>query len=325
MTTPTKPAEFTPEGLPPNTVSMLVPFWNKRAVQTPRITLVHTNGANGIATNQSSFNWATFKPEENTLPHYQVQLDGQAAKYIPTNRRGLDNATVSSISDAFRTLTAAQQAEILAHGQVRNWSIGIETSDLGYAPGKPGDESGFTEEQIETLAGILAYDSILWHIPLAYPETWFGTGTACHTEPFEYPFWTLFQGKSCPGGKKKLLMKSRVLPRAVEIKAAWGGGEDTGHIDHDNDHDHDEEDDMAMPELVGFFTCPAAGGTVCAVYRGGYKVHQDGSVLESAQALARLGGVDDVIKRIDDVAIWQALGPLLIPVAGLDVYGSKAA
>ena len=161
----------------------------------------------------------------------------------------------------FRTLTAAQQAEILAHGQVRNWSIGIETSDLGYAPGKPGDESGFTEEQIETLAGILAYDSILWDIPLAYPETWFGTGTACHTEPFEYPFWTLFQGKSCPGGKKKLLMKSRVLPRAVEIKAAWGGGEDTGHIDHDHDHDHDEEDDMAMPELVGFFTCPAAGGT----------------------------------------------------------------
>ena len=113
-------------------------------------------------------------------------------------------------------------------------------------------------------------------------------------------------------------MVSRVLPRAVEIKAAWGGGEGTGHAGHidDTDHDHDEEDDMATSELVGFFTCPAAGGTVCAVYRGGYKVHQDGSVLASAQALARLGGVDDAIKPINDVAIWQALGPLLIPSPG---------
>jgi hypothetical protein len=323
MATPTKPAEFTPEGLPPNTVSMLVPFWRDRAVQTPRITLVHTNGASGIATNQSSFNWATAKPEHNTLPHYQVQLDGQAAKYIPTDRRGLDNATVDPSSDEFATLTAAQQASILAHGQVRNWSIGIETSDLGYGPGKPGDESGFTEEQIETLAGILAYESILWGIPLAYPETWWGTGTACHTEPFDHPFWTLFH-KSCPGTKKKLLMVSRVLPRAVEIKAAWGGGEHIDDTDH-TDHHPEEESDMTKPELVGFFTCPAAGGAVCAVFRGGYKVHQDGPVLASAQALARLDGVDDAVKRIDDLAMWQALGPLLIPVAGLDAYGSRAA
>jgi N-acetylmuramoyl-L-alanine amidase len=320
--TPAKPGAFAPDGLPPNTVWMRVPFWQDRALQIPRITLVHTNGADLTATNQSSFNWATAKPEKNTLPHYQVQLDGQAAKYIPTDRRGLDNGTVAVDSDDFPNLTNAQQAEIVAHGQVRNWSIGIETSDLGYGPGKPGDDSGFTDEQIETLAGILAYESILWGIPLAYPETWWGTGTACHTENFEFPFWTLFRGKSCPGTKKKLLMVARVLPRAAEIKAAWTGGE---HTDIKTDTDSDEENDMPKPELVGFFNCPAAGGAVCAVYRGGYKVHQDGPVLAAAQALARLDGLDDAVHPIDDVSMWQALGPLLIPVAGLDTYGSKAA
>jgi N-acetylmuramoyl-L-alanine amidase len=227
--------EFTPEGLPPNTVSMLVPFWKNRAVQTPRLQLVHTNGASGVATNQSSYNWATAKPESNTLPHYQVQLDGRAAKYIPTDRRGLDNATVTPGSAAWSTLTQAQRDDINRYGQVRNWSIGIETSDLGYGVGKPGDLSGFTDAQIETIAGILAYDSIVWDIPLGYPETWHSPGTACHTEPFEYPFWTLFRGKSCPGSKKKELMRTRVIPRANEIKAAWTGQEDDDVTEQDKE------------------------------------------------------------------------------------------
>lgn len=217
------PTEFTPEGLPPNTRDMRATFWQKRAVQVPRIQLVHTNGASGIATNQSSKNWLEAAPQSNTCPHYQVQLDGQAAKYLPTDRRGLDNATVAPGTTAYAALTVDQKADILANGQVRNWSIGIETSDGGYGPGKPGDLSGFTEAQIETIAGILAYDSIVWDIPLDYPEQWHGHGTACHTENFEYPFWTLYKGKSCPGSKKKELMRSRVLPRARELRALWTG------------------------------------------------------------------------------------------------------
>lgn len=318
MSVPSKPATFTPEGLPPNTVSMLVPFWQNRAIQTPRLTLVHTNGASGIATNQSSYNWATAKPESNTLPHYQVQLDGRAAKYIPTNRRGLDNATVTAGSAAWSLLTQAQRNDINAHGQVRNWSIGIETSDLGYGAGKMGDLSGFTEPQIETLAGILAYDSILWNIPLAYPDTWWGTGTACHTEPFEYPYWTLYRGKTCPGSLKKILMRTRVLPRANEIRAAWMGGP---VIPTPPDPD---EEEVFMHEYWGY----EPQDLICAVYPNlGYKVAiaDPGTLAKhKAQTLGHNPGadvVDHVTANVDD---WRAFGPLLSPVAGYDEYGIRA-
>lgn len=325
---PPRPASFTPDGLPPRTVSMRVPFWQNRAVQTPRLQLVHTNGASGVATNQSSYNWATNKPEVNTLPHYQVQLDGQAAKYIPTDRRGLDNATVTSSSADWLKLTSAQRADITAHGQVRNWSIGIETSDLGYGAGKPGDLSGFTEAQIETLAGILAYDSIVWNIPLAYPDTWHAAGTACHTEPFEYPYWTLFRGKSCPGSRKKGLMRSRVLPRAAEIRAAWTGvtaPPPTDPITNPNPGDDD------MKFRAYYLLEPGPG--IFAAYQSpgcvGVKVQMRN--LESWVAhCQRL--MDDGVQGLDvaefglvhthDPIGFAALGPILGDTpAGLDTFG----
>lgn len=318
--TPPRPALITPEGLPPNTVSMLVPFWRDRSIITPRLLLVHTNGANGIATNQSSYNWATNKPGTNTLPHYQVQRDGRAAKYIPSNRKGLDNATVTASSADWPKLTQAQRSEILAHGQVRDWSLGIETSDDGYGTGRLGDLSGFTDPQVETLAGIIAYESILWGFPLEYPATWWGTGAACHTEPFEYPFWTLFRGKTCPGSLKKQQMRQLVLPRARQILADWSPP-------------HPIEPPTNLPStadtgdeaMLGIYKGPT-GDALFELFPNGDKIWivppPDG-MWAGAEALCRLNGKSAEVQVIDNISVWSALGVIKGPVPpGYDVYGN---
>jgi hypothetical protein len=217
---PPRPAVFSPDSAPNGVAIDFVSFYTQRQMQTPRITLVHTNGASGPATIASAKRWAEAAPNSNTLPHYQVQLDGKAAKFCPTDRRGLDNASASPDDTS---LTAAQRLDLKTHGQVRNWSIGIETSDHGWPV--PGGTVGFEPKQGETLATILAYESVVWDIPLEYPTSWWGTGTACHTEPFTYPYWTLFRGKACPGDAKKRDMREWILPRALQILTAWMGGD----------------------------------------------------------------------------------------------------
>jgi len=58
-------------------------------------------------------------------------------------------------------------------------------------------------------------------VPLEYPATWDGSGTACHTEPFGFDKWTNSSGKPCPGERKKFQVRDTILPRAAEIVAAW--------------------------------------------------------------------------------------------------------
>jgi len=196
-------------------------WWQTRPTITPRLQLVHTNGATREGSIEAAINWANSGPYTRTHAHYQVDRD-RAAKLIPTDRRGIGNATRPS----------AQQD----HGNVSDWSIVIETADPGYPT--PGEDVGFVGTQAETVATILAYESVVWNIPLEYPTEWFGPGTGCHTEPFGFPHWTLFDGKVCPGRSKKQEMRDLVLPRAREIVAAWTtppstippGAEDMAHF-----------------------------------------------------------------------------------------------
>ncbi len=210
---PTRPTEFHPEKAPPGVELSYVTFWRDRPLMPakPRLQLVHTNGASREGSIESSKNWAHAKPNSNTCPHYQVDRtrDGRAraAKLLPTNRRGIGNATVTEHEGS--------------HGDVSWWSIVIETADTGYLADP--NISAFDAGQAEMVAQILAYESILHGIPLSYPSAWHSAGTACHTEPFTYPYWTLFNGKICPGSKKKAQMRDLILPRAVVIAAEWTG------------------------------------------------------------------------------------------------------
>lgn len=210
---PPRPATFTPEGAPPGVAVNFEalrgadgrPWYLGRQTITPRLTLVHTNAASGESSLQASINWGN-AASANTKPHYHVNAP-QPTKVVPTNRRAIANATVDAYQDG--------------HGDVAEWSIAIETADAGFGTGKPGEAGGFLYDHAEIVARILAYESIVWNIPLSYPTEWFGTGTACHTEPFEYPHWTLYRGKTCPGREKKRQIRDEILPRAREIRAAW--------------------------------------------------------------------------------------------------------
>ncbi|MBA3403982.1 MAG: N-acetylmuramoyl-L-alanine amidase [Gemmatimonadaceae bacterium] len=195
MPTPPKPDRFHPEIPPPGFEKKLISFWQDRPIITPRMQLVHTNGASREGNIQSSFNWANQPGSGHTIPHCQIDRDGRGAMMLPSNRRGIANYKAAGFSIAF------------------------ETADTGYLDDP--SISAFTDKQAESVAVALAYYSWGHKIPLVYPSAWDGTGSACHTEPFAYPYWTNSNGKICPGLKKKAQMRSLILPRAREILGAW--------------------------------------------------------------------------------------------------------
>lgn len=198
---------FTPDGAPEGVEVKFVPFTSQRPIIHPRSLFVHTNAASGEGSIEASWNWALAKPNSNTLPHYQVDRSGRARKMLPSNRKGIGNGTV----DAYQG----------THGDLSTFSLVVETADLGYGTGKPGDLNEFTPAQGETVARIIAYESIVWRFPIQYPTEWFGAGVAAHTEPFTYPYTTLYKGKTCPGSVKKRQLREWLMPRARAVVAEW--------------------------------------------------------------------------------------------------------
>lgn len=184
---------------PPDVDMMLLPGWEARSTMHARLVLVHTNGAENEGSIQSAYNWA--KVAGQTKPHYQVDRDGSAAKFLPSDRQGS------------------------AQYKANPFCIGIETADLGWPttnrPDAPGGTIGFTPAQAETIARIIAYESIVCGFDLGTPDAWDGSGCGGHTDPFGYPYWTNVQGKPCPGPAKKAELRGSVFPRAREIRAGW--------------------------------------------------------------------------------------------------------
>lgn len=195
---PVRPKEFRPDWPPPGYRILYVNFQAERKTIAPRLQLIHTNGASVESSIESAKNWAerrVVNGSSTTLPTFQVDRDGDAAMFININ-----------------------QAQNACY-KVNPWAISYETADTGYKADPT--ISGFTEPQLQALANGCAYVSVLFKIPLEYPSTWDGTGTASHTEPFGYPYWTNSNGKICPGSKKKEQVRDVILPHARKIVEAW--------------------------------------------------------------------------------------------------------
>lgn len=216
---PPKPAEFSHMGAPPGVVVDFdaflwddgTPWWQHRPIITPITQVVHTNAASGEGSLQSQINWGNAGIRSNTHPHYAVNAP-QPTKLVPSNRRGIGNSSL---------YTAEREAGVQ---DCSFWSLVIETADAGFNGSTPVDGKGdFLYDHAEIVARILAYESIVWNIPLAYPERWTDPGSITHTEPFGYPYFTIRQGKICPGPAKKLTFRQQILPRAQQIRAAWLG------------------------------------------------------------------------------------------------------
>jgi LysM repeat protein len=204
LTIPPKPSQFSPSIPPPGYRKLYVNFASERKRITPRIQLIHTNGAKTPGSIESSKNWAerrTVGAQATTLPTFQVDLDGDAAQFIDINQ--------------------AQNACYKANP----FAISYETADSGWAADPT--ISAFTGAQLQMLANGVAYCSVLYGISLSYPTRWDGNGTASHTEPFGYPYWTNSNGKICPGQKKKQQVRDIIIPHAIKIVQAWAGKDPT--------------------------------------------------------------------------------------------------
>lgn len=209
---------FDPTTVPAGCIYRPVPFLLERPVITPRSVFAHTMAARKRSTVQSAWNHANAAPNQNTLPHYALGLDEAdgCAKFLPTNRRGIATTTVSPTTKnsagnlIWPTLTEEQRSSIRAHGNVRDWAIGIETADTG-SDADPGI-SAFTDYQLEMLTRIYVHELQGWGIPAVKLPAWYSTGMATHTDPFEFPYTTIYKGKICPGSKKKAQFWNAILP-----------------------------------------------------------------------------------------------------------------
>lgn len=192
---------FDPTSVPDGCIYRPVPFLAQRPVITPRSMFAHTMAARRRSTVQSAWNHANAAPNSNTLPHYALGLDENdgCAKFLPTNRRGIANATV----DAYQG----------GHGDISWFSLAVETADTG-SDADPGI-SAFTDYQLEMLVRIYVHECAGWGIPAVKLPEWYGAGCATHTDPFGYPYTTLYRGKICPGSKKKAQFWTFVLPEVV--------------------------------------------------------------------------------------------------------------
>jgi hypothetical protein len=222
---PSRPAAFTPEGAPPGVAvdfesyrrhnGVDGPWCRQRPTIRPTTQVVHTNAAGGEGSTSSQVNWAN-SSKNNTHAHYNVNAP-QPTKHCPTDRRGIGNST----GEDLRRSAGVKDSSF--------WSIVIETADMGQTAAKAkgidwGVDCGpFIHDHAEIVARILAFESIVWDIPLAYPTKWTESGTICHTDPFPYPHFTTKKGKTCPGSTKKDQLQHDILPRANEIRAAWVG------------------------------------------------------------------------------------------------------
>lgn len=190
--------KFDPASVPDGCLYRPVPFSVDRPLIEPRSIFAHTMAATVRSSVQSAWNFANAKPHSNTLPHYALGLDEKdgCAKFLATNRRGIANATVKEFEGE--------------HGDISWWSLAIETADTGSLADPT--ISAFTDYQLEMLTRIYVHEARGWVIPAIKLPYWWGAGMATHTDPFGYPFTTLYRGKICPGAKKKAQFWAEVLP-----------------------------------------------------------------------------------------------------------------
>jgi hypothetical protein len=200
LTIPPEPTRYGYDVPPPGYRAKWVTFVDERRHIDARLQLAHTNGASKEGSIEASWNWAerrTVNGKATTLPHFQLDRDGDSAMFLPLDRQPIANARANPFSIAYETADTGT------------------TIDPSISP--------FTGAQMQMLATGFAYCSLVCKIDLAYPTTWDGNGTASHTEPFGYPYWSSYKGKICPGARKKAQVLDLVIPHARAIVAAWTG------------------------------------------------------------------------------------------------------
>lgn len=228
---PPKPSSFTPFDAPPGIdvdFSALRgrgdDWWKSRPAIDPRNVTLHTQAGSGRGNSNGLIGWANAGEYSNTHPHYGLNTD-RSVKLVPSDRRGIGNSTESWYE--------RQQGEVDAS----YFSIVVETEDGGsrnapYVDGgeyalNPGrleiDLGPLAPDLAEDYARIMAFEAIVHDLPLIVAPEWNAKGMLTHTWPFPWPAHTTQEGKNCPTPSKKRQFVEELLPRAIEIHAAWTG------------------------------------------------------------------------------------------------------
>ena len=212
--TPPRPRVFLPDDVPPGVGKDIFAYdasWLAgRPRIRPRVIVVHTNGGGGEGSYKGAVGWANSHPN-NTHPHYNLN-ETTPSKSMSTGLRAIANSTAREIEIKYGVPDSSY------------WTIAIETADRGYNNGGSVDLGDFLHNHDELLARIIAYESIVWDIPIEVPKNFGDPGVVTHTEPWPYPYFTIVPGKTCPGTTKKdRVLRRDILPRARQIRAAWLG------------------------------------------------------------------------------------------------------
>ena len=212
--TPHRPRTFLPGDVPPGVSKDIYAYGAKwlstRPRIRPRVIVVHTNGGAGEGSYRGAINWSNGGPNR-THAHYNLN-EPSPSKSLSTGLRSIANSTGRDIEAQYGLPDASF------------WSISIETADRGYANGGSVDLGDFLHNHDELVARIIAYESIVWNIPIEIPKKFGDPGVVTHTEPWPYPYFTTVTGKTCPGTTKKdRVLRGDILPRARQIRAAWLG------------------------------------------------------------------------------------------------------
>lgn len=212
---PIPPLDHTPHasGAPPGVGLDLDAYdsdWvASRPTIRPRVGVVHTNGGSGEGSYGGAIGWSNAK-DDNTHAHYNLNAPWPS-KNLATSKRAIGNSTPAAKEREFGVSDASF------------WTIVVETADRGWKNGGNTDLGDFLYDHDELLARIIAYESIVWDIPIVVPDEWTGTGWLTHTAPFD-GVYTIYTAKSCPGTTKKArVLNGDILPRAQEIYEAWTG------------------------------------------------------------------------------------------------------
>jgi hypothetical protein len=206
---PPKPSSFTPQGVAPG--CRRIPNLYPRVKMGRRVDIlcVHTNWAQGEGSIESAVNWSLSAPGVRTYAHYQHDRDGDAAKMLDSDRRGIGTGGKAWYWDQFDLPTASWR------------SLTFETADRGLRTDPDPEGSYFSDAQLASLTRDLAYECVVHDIPpvlLPHPT---GRGIVGHCHPFPYPVFTTASGKQCPGHRKYRQLVDVVIPWTAAIVAAW--------------------------------------------------------------------------------------------------------
>lgn len=174
------------------TVAPIMPEALTQANIVPRTVILHTNAGSPLT------RWdrlrAFMARQDITIEcHFQVDMDGHVAQFMPTNRRADCNY------------------------KANGFAVSIETQDNGSATLST---TPWTVAQAEAIANVVAAVGHKYGIPYTSPTSYLDDGVGYHSQ---YAEWSVYRGKTCPGAAR-IRQMDWIRQRAAQLCACAPAG-----------------------------------------------------------------------------------------------------